>query len=350
MELVTKHGVILESTNYSFENLGVFNPAIMQEGNTVHMFYRAVRDGNFSTIGYCKLDGPLNVVERCTEPLLYPETPEEFQGVEDPRITKIDDTYYLSYAAYDGINVFGAYATSKDLKTFERKGIITPKFTFDEYSHLIKRNFEKISELHILFYDLFVRYRLTDMMKGKVYVHDKNIIFFPKKINGKFAVLHRLFPSIQILYFNDPSELTREFWKEYISDLRKHIVLHPKYRHANGHIGGGCPPIETEMGWLFIYHTVQKTVNGSVYHASAALLDLDDPTKVIFRLKKPLFSPTEFYEKEGYVNNVVFPTGTALFDEELYIYYGAADKRVAVASVNINSLLNELKINGHENE
>jgi len=343
MDLVTKHGIILEKTNNSFENLGVFNPAVMQEGNTVHIFYRAARDGNFSTIGYCKLDGALKVVERCKEPIFFPETPEEFQGVEDPRITKIDDTYYLSYAAYDGINVFGAYATSKDLKTFERQGIITPKFTFEEYSELIRQNFEKISNLHILFYNLFIRYRLTEMMKDKIYVWDKNIIFFPKKINGKFAVFHRLFPSIQILYFNNPSELTQEFWKTYISDLRQHIVLHPKYQHANSHIGGGCPPIETEMGWLFIYHTVQNTNYGLVYHASAALLDLDNPRKVISRLKKPLFSPTEAYEKVGYVNNVVFPTGTALFDDQLYIYYGATDSRVAVASVNINLLLNELK-------
>ena len=343
MELVTKHGVILEKTNNSFENLGVFNPAVMQEGRTVHMFYRAVRDGNFSTIGYCKLDGPLKVVERCKAPVFVPQTPEEFQGVEDPRITKIENTYYLSYAAYDGINVFGAYATSKDLKTFERKGIITPKFTFDEYSKLIRQNFDKISELHILFYDLFVRYRLTELMKGKIYVWDKNIIFFPKKINKKFALLHRLFPSIQIVYFNDPSELTPNFWKAYVSDLRKHIVLHPDCKHESSHVGGGCPPIETDKGWLFIYHSVENTSDGLIYHACAALLDINEPTRVIARLNRPLFSPTELYEKEGYVDNVVFPTGTALFDDELYIYYGAADSCVAVASVNINKLLKALK-------
>ncbi|WNH07797.1 pesticidal protein Cry7Aa [Thalassobellus suaedae] len=343
MALVTKHGIILEKTNNSFENLGVFNPAIMQEDDTVHVFYRAVRNGNFSTIGYCKLESTLKVVERCKEPLLFPETPEEFQGIEDPRIVKIDQTYYLSYSAYDGINVFGAYATSKDLKTFERQGIITPKFTFKEYSELIKNNFEKISIVHSLFYDLFGRYKLERLMKGKIYVWDKNIIFFPKKINGKFAVFHRLFPSIQILYFNDPSELTTEFWKTYISNLRKHIVLQPEYKHESNHIGGGCPPVETDSGWLFIYHSVESKSNKLIYHTSAVLLDLQNPKKVIGRLKKPLFSPTESYEKKGEVENVVFPTGTALFNDKLYIYYGAADSRVAVASVNINSLLNELK-------
>lgn len=340
---VKKHGIILEKTNNSFENEGAFNPAILQEGNAVHMFYRAVREGNFSSVGYCKLKGPINVVERHKEPIFYPEKSYELQGVEDPRITKIKDTYYLTYSAYDGISVFGAYATSKDLQTFDRKGIITPKFTFEEYSQLIKLNFEKINLMHLMFYNLFIRYKIADIMKDKIYIWDKNLVFFPEKIKGKFAVLHRLFPSIQILYFNDISELTHEFWKEYISNLQKHIVLIPKYKHENGHIGAGCPPIKTAKGWLIIYHSAQLTQEGYIYHACAALLDLKNPTTLISRLKQPLFSPTEPWELKGAVNNVVFPSGTALFDDELYIYYGAADSRVAVASININKLLSELK-------
>lgn len=343
MGLLTKHGVILEKTMNSFESLGVFNPATIQIGDKVHMFYRAVREGNFSTIGYCTLDGPLKILNRYKTPIFYPETPEEFQGVEDPRITKIDETFYLSYSAYDGINVFGAYATSKDLKNFERKGIITPKFTFEEYSELIINNFEKINSKHLIFYDLFNRYRLTEIMKSKIYVWDKNVIFFPKRIQGKFAVLHRLYPSIQILYFNQPSDLTVEFWEDYISNLQKHILLNPKCKFENAHIGGGCPPIETKEGWLLIYHSAQLTSKGFVYHACAALLDLMNPKIIKARLKEPFFSPTEVYEKNGYVNNVVFPTGTSIFDQDLYIYYGAADCRVAVASVNINALLNKLK-------
>lgn len=111
-DFANKHGVILEPTNYSFENEGVFNPAAIKDGNNVHIFYRAVRTGNFSTIGYCKLDGPLKVVEKRDSPVLYPENSQEFQGLKDPRLTKINGSYYLTYAAYDGINVFGAYAIS----------------------------------------------------------------------------------------------------------------------------------------------------------------------------------------------------------------------------------------------
>lgn len=343
MLTVTKHGIILEKTDNSFENEGVFNPGIYQDGNTVHMFYRAVRQGNFSSIGYCKLDGPLTVAERSNEPIFYKEKSYEFQGVEDPRVTKIDNTFFLSYAAYDGINVFGAYAISKDLKNFERKGIITPKFTFEEYEDLVKMNCDKISDAHIRFYSLFVKYRLAELMKDKIYVWDKDIVFFPKKINGKLAVLHRLYPSIQMLYFSKPEDLTIEFWKKYISNLHKHVILSPEGTHESAYIGAGCPPIETEKGWLLIYHTAQITPKGMIYHASAALLDLKNPTIVKARLKQPLFSPTEPWEINGIVNNVVFPTGTAIFDDKLYIYYGAADSRVAVASVNINALLQKLK-------
>ena len=343
MGLVTRHGVILEKTNNNFENLGVFNPAVIQEGSIVHIFYRAVREGNFSTIGYCKLQGPLTVTERYTHLVFSPEYPEEIQGVEDPRITKIEDTYFMSYSAYDGVNVFGAYAKSEDLKTFKRMGVITPKFTFEEYSILIMKNYDKINTKHFDFYRMLSRYNLPKIIKEKVYVWDKNVVFFPKKIKGKYAVLHRLYPSIQILFFEDVSELTKQFWEDYISNLQKHIVFTPKCQHESAHIGSGCPPIETKEGWLLIYHSVQLTTNGYIYHAAAALLDLKNPKKLIAKLKRPLFSPQEEYEKKGNVNNVVFPTGSARFNDELYIYYGAADSCTAVASVDINLLIKELK-------
>lgn len=340
---VKKHGVILEKTPHNFENEGVFNPAVIREGDSVHVFYRAVRIGNYSSLGYCRLEGPLEVVKRNTSPIFFPTETYEFKGTEDPRITKIEDTYYLTYSAYDGINVFGAYATSEDLKNFTRQGILTPVFNYEEYSELIRENFEKISEKHLLFYELFVRYKLNELMKGKIYVWDKNVMFFPKKINGKFAVLHRLWPSIQIFYFEEKEDLSRAFWRDYIRNLRDHIVLRPQYHYECSHVGAGCPPIETEDGWLLIYHAVENTAGGLVYHASAALLDFNNPGQLISKLKKPLFSPTEEYEKKGIVDNVVFPTGTAIFGEDLYIYYGAGDDCIAVASVKLKELLDELK-------
>ena len=340
---VKKHGIILSKTENVFENAGVLNPAAIREGKFVHLFYRAVSEGNFSTLGYCKLKGPTEVIERSTEPVMSPANNQESHGIEDPRITKIEGTYYLTYSAYDGVNVSGSYATSKDLKKFERHGIITPRFTYDEFKNLIRQNLGDISDKHLVFFDLFEKFNLKKLVNTPLYVWDKNLVFFPRKIKGKFAFLHRLYPSIQIAYFEDPKDLSDEYWRDYISNLKKHIVLNPSLHYERSHIGAGCPPIETDDGWLMIYHAAQSTKTGLIYHAAAVLLDLDDPSKVVAHLKHPLFEPSLPEEKEGVVDNVVFPTGSVLFDEELYIYYGAADLRVALASLNIKALLNELK-------
>jgi predicted GH43/DUF377 family glycosyl hydrolase len=104
---IKKEGIILEKTNHAFENVAVLNPAVIKEGDFVHLFYRAVRDGEYSTIGYCRLDGPIYIEERLEYPLLDAELEIEKQGLEDPRIVKIEDLYYLSYTAYDGFNSRG---------------------------------------------------------------------------------------------------------------------------------------------------------------------------------------------------------------------------------------------------
>ncbi|MBF4494476.1 pesticidal protein Cry7Aa [Flavobacterium sp. MR2016-29] len=346
----TKHGVILEKTERAFEELGVLNPAIYQDGNSVHMFYRAAKKGNFSTIGYCRFEGPTTLVERLAEPIFSPEYIYEIHGVEDPRITKIDDTFYMTYVTYDGLNASGALATSKDLKKFKKKGIITPKFILHDFTNLIRKHLQNSSIAKILAFNVERNYPLAQMTIEHSLVWDKNVVLFPKKINGKFVALHRLFPSIQIFTFEKKSDLTVDFWKEYLENLPNYLVMEPRYKHETSHIGPGAPPIETKDGWLMIYHAAEKRDKGLVYHACAVLLDLENPQKVIGRLTKPIITPEEYYERNGYVNYVVFPTGTAIFDDLLYIYYGAADDKIAVASLNLNDLLTELKQNSHEND
>jgi predicted GH43/DUF377 family glycosyl hydrolase len=171
---------------------------------------------------------------------------------------------------------------------------------------------------------------------------DKNVIFFPRRIDNKLFFLHRIRPDIQIASVNNIEDLTKEFWSDYFLHLHDHIVLTPKYKHEISYIGGGCPPIETSDGWLLIYHGVHDTAEGYVYSACATLLDIDNPAKELARLPYALFKPQLPWELKGEVNNVVFPTGTALFDDTLYIYYGAADKRIACASLSLKALQEEL--------
>ncbi|MEM1338193.1 MAG: pesticidal protein Cry7Aa [Bacteroidota bacterium] len=336
---VKKIGVILSKTEHTFESEGVLNPGVIQEGNTIKMIYRAFRNGNFSTLGYCQFGGPSKLDFRDPKPLLLPEESYEKQGVEDPRIVKIDATYYITYTGYDGRNALGCIATSKDLKRFQKIGIVTPATSLHTYKVVLENN-KEISPKYAEHLQTYIDRGLIDKTKFKVW--DKDLVLFPEKINGHFFMLHRLLPGIQWVRFKEFSDLTKDFWKEYLFSLDKYVLLNPLYDFENMHIGGGAPPVKTSSGWLLINHGVQSTPLGRAYHATAVLLDLNDPTKVIARMPSPLFSPTEPYEKTGYINNVCFPTGTAVFGEDLYIYYGAADNTVALAKTNLNGLVAHL--------
>lgn len=339
---VSKHGIVLSKTTLDFEAEGVLNPAVIKVGKTIHMFYRAVAIGNFSSIGYCKLSAPMVVEHRDENPLIYPESDYELHGVEDPRIVEIEGTYYLSFTAYDGVNALGALATSTDMVHWKKLGIIVPKITYDDFKHFME-NEGTIKEKYIRFNEYQKSHEKQDR---KVFLWDKNVILFPRKINNKFCFLHRIKPDIQVVAAIEKFEdLTNDFWKNYFLHFDEHIVLAPKYNHEVSYIGSGCPPIETEAGWLMIYHGVHDTIRGYVYSACAALLDLQNPEMEIARLPYPLFFPEKSWELKGEVNNVCFPTGAILEGDLLYIYYGAADERIAVASVSLKELLAELAIN-----
>jgi predicted GH43/DUF377 family glycosyl hydrolase len=262
----------------------------------------------------------------------------ESQGVEDARIVKIDEQFYMTYTGYDGTNARGALATSKDLMHMDKQGLIVPPMTYAKFVYLVESS-GKVNENYYLNHKFY--YQIADIEK-KILLWDKNVIFFPRKIDGKLVFLHRIRPGIQIVSVKSLEELTTEYWENYFINLQDHIVLDPVFAHESSYIGGGCPPIETEHGWLWIYHGVEETDQGLVYSACAALLDLNNPVKEIARLPYALFSPKYEWELNGEVNNVVFPTGTALFGNTLFIYYGAADSVIACASVNFPKLISEL--------
>jgi predicted GH43/DUF377 family glycosyl hydrolase len=165
---------------------------------------------------------------------------------------------------------------------------------------------------------------------------DKDAAIFPKKIKGKYAILHRLGTSI---------------WLDLVDDLRfdgdkwlgGHIFMSPKDEMPDTEkLGISGPPIETKYGWLLLYHAVSKKTEPMTYYVSAALLDLNDPSKVIARRKVPILEPETPYELFGQVNNVVFPCGAAIIGEDLFVYYGGADSVIGVATMKIEDLLKSL--------
>lgn len=330
------NGVILQKTDLPFENGGVLNPACIERAGFIHMFYRAATDQNRSTIGYAKLDGENNVVFRMDRPFLFSEFDYESYGLEDPRIVCIDGVYYLFYTAFDGKNSRVAYAQSVDLITFEKKGLVSPAITYAEVLSILNR--EKLPEKYFWFGEHYQK-----IFSKNILLWEKDFFLFPRKIGGKFAVLHRVLPGIQLITVDRLDELQDiEFWKNYLQRLEDAIVLDPKFWFEGRLIGGGAPAVETPHGWLMIYHAAEDPYPSRVYRACAALLDLRNPRKVIGRLREPLFSPTEPWEKKGVVNNVVFPTSALLRGGRLHIYYGAADYCIAVRSLDLTRLLGVL--------
>lgn len=334
MIIINNIGIILEKTSLDFENQAVLNPACINVDGIVHMFYRAVKNGNFSSIGYCQIKDN-KVIYRSKIPVIVPEFEYEKHGVEDPRIVYLEGIYYIFYVAYDGLNARVALATSRDLISFEKKGVISSEMTYDKAEDFFKKSMTNN------LYSIFEKY-YREGNGDKILLWGKDTFIFPKRINGKIAMLHRVLPGIQVAYFDDFSDLTNQYWEKYFLHMNDYVVLEPKFDFENFGIGGGCPPVETDLGWIFIYHAIEERSFLRTYHAGVALLDKNNPTKVIARLSHPLFSPIEKWEKNGDVNNVVFPTSAIINGENLDIYYGAADCVIALKKVNIKSLLDEL--------
>ena len=159
----------------------------------------------------------MKIGERSDTPILFPQPDFESHGVEDPRIVKIEDIYYMSYTAYDGVNALGALAVSKDLMQWEKLGIIVPLMTFDEFNHLAgsKGMLNK----------KYLRYNkhegVIENNGKKIFVWDKNFIFFPRQIKGKLYFLHRVKPDIQIVLIKKAAAIKKAEELKKKNDLKK---------------------------------------------------------------------------------------------------------------------------------
>ena len=223
-------------------------------------------------------------------------------GVEDPRITQIGNKLYMCYTAFDGVHFPRVAISSISVKDFLNK----------------KWNWTKP-----------IIFTPKD-------VDDKDTCLFPEKIGGNYMILHRVGSHICADFIK-----SLNFEKEKVSRCIRLIAPRPGMWDSQK-VGIASPPIKTDKGWLLLYHGVS---DDTVYRLGAALLDLKDPSIVISRTTDFILEPEEQYEKEGQVPNVVFPCGAVIRDKKLFIYYGGADSVVAVATMNIDDLLNVLTNN-----
>jgi predicted GH43/DUF377 family glycosyl hydrolase len=291
---------------HNWESGAVFNPGVVREDDIVHILYRAVEGENFSTIGYARLDLSGKVLERRNKPVILRELNIERHGCEDPRIVRLNDRYLIFYSAFDGQfpekseNVRVVMAKTNDFKNYKKMGMVGPD------------------------------------------TQDKDAMIFPEIIEGRIAYLHRVVPNIQLAMFDDLEHFIKpepSYWQNHLKDLEKYTVMCRQFEWEAKKIGVGPPPLKTDAGWLLIYHGVDKD---HVYRAGAALLDEKNPFKVIARLPYPILEPETEYEKYGDVDMVVFPEGLVQLNDDLQIYYGAADKVIGLATGSLSLLIEEL--------
>jgi beta-1,2-mannobiose phosphorylase / 1,2-beta-oligomannan phosphorylase len=300
--------ILKPEPSHGWETKAVFNPAACQTENRIHLLYRAMSDDDTSVIGYASTKDGVHIDERLPDPVYVPREAFEKKtrsgtgsGCEDPRITRIGDTAYMCYTAYDGINPPRIALTSILIQDLDAK----------------KWNWSK------------------PVLISPPGIDDKDAAIFPRKINGKYVILHRIGLSVWIDFVDD-LQFEGKKW------LGGRVLMKPRPGIFDSQkIGISGPPIETKKGWLLLYHGISKREDRH-YDVRAALLDLKDPRHVIARTKHPIFEPEKSYERSGLVANVVFPCGSAVIDGTLYVYYGGADKVVGVASVVLDQLLERL--------
>lgn len=284
----------------------VFNPGAtrLPDGATLLLCRVEDRRGH-SHFGVARSANGIDDWEIEPGPVMLPDPenyPEELWGIEDPRITYIPELgkYAVVYVAYSRGGPGVSLALTEDFRHFERVGAIMPP-------------------------------------------EDKDAALFPRRIGGRWALIHRLVTAFGA-----------HIWLSYSPDLRHwggHKLILEARRGAwwdANRIGLSPPPVETEEGWLLIYHGVRQTAGGCIYRLGLALLDLENPERCLLRGSTWVFSPVEHYEREGDVDNVVFPCGYVLDPDgdTLRLYYGAADTSVALATASVRTLLDWLHHNG----
>ncbi|TWT33870.1 Beta-1,4-mannooligosaccharide phosphorylase [Posidoniimonas corsicana] len=231
--------------------------------------------------------------------VLLPESPTEEYGVEDPRITTIDSAHWVTYVAVSRHGAVTALASTRDFIDFARHGVIFPP-------------------------------------------ENKDVVLFPRKIGDEYVALHR--PTARTDFCRP------EIWLAPSPDLLNWGAHEPLLSGIGGwdnqRIGAGAPPIETDDGWLVLYHGCGSSGEiGQIgaYCGAAVLLDRDDPTRVLRRSLEPLLRPLADFECSGFVPNVVFPTALIDAGPTLAVYYGAADEAIGVVNLSRDSVLDSLQ-------
>ncbi len=289
---------LITSVDIPYQVNTVFNAGAADLGNEVVLLLRVESTSGRSHLTVARSKNGVSHWQIAKKAFMHPGDgyPYEKYGIEDCRITRLKrmKVWSLTYTAYSPYGPAIGIAQTHDFKQVERIGLAFPP-------------------------------------------NNKDAALFPRKINGLYAMLHR------------PAAMGGSIWVAYSPDLsfwgKAEVVLPPRGGPwwDGSRVGAGLPPIETEEGWLIIYHGVKEMPSGPIYRLGAALLDLDQPHRLIAKTRRWLLSPQEPYERIGDVPNVIFPTGGFIRDGLLWVYYGAADSNICLATISVADLIQVIK-------
>lgn len=314
-----KNPILKPNAQNNWEASAVFNAAALYLDNKVHFIYRAIMGSGESVFGYASSSDGIHVEERSRTPIYVANNIVDWRkishspmlsryisggswsGCEDPRLTRIGDTIFMTYTAINGTSLPHMMVTSISVNNF------------------IQKNWQWTAPIS---------------MSSPYEIH-KNWVIFPEKMNGKYAILHSLTPNILIEYVDTLGDRPVCIRSHYDSS-RKNINWDNWIR------GVGPPPIKIDEGWLVLYHGMDWR-DPNKYKLGAMILGYDDPTQVLYRSAHPILEPTESYENSGYKTGVVYACGAVVIGKTLFVYYGAGDTVLCAASADLKQLINQIK-------
>jgi predicted GH43/DUF377 family glycosyl hydrolase len=316
-----------------WENICTCNPAAWYDGQQVSLLYRGGPDTDQHPIylGLAQSADGFNFARLSDKPVFGPSE-NGFDGgcIEDPRIIKFGDTYFVTYAA----RMFPPAAYWR--KKFPLNAFNPP---LPEHAPIAARKNLTRSGLAAT-KDFRTWHRLGPLTAADV--DDRDVIIFPEKIDGEFVMLHRPSSWVGPEYGCEKPSMWLTFGDDMLCWREEHLLAQPAFDWERRKIGGSTPPIQTDKGWLVLYHGVDDNI---VYRVGAMMLDLDDPLKIIARTPEPILEPEAEYERVGLVPNVVFPCGNVVIGDTLFVYYGGADKYCCVATAPLAELVDHVLAN-----
>ncbi len=307
-----------------WESMAVCNPTVWYENGLFRMLYRAAGDDEAHRIylGLAESRDGINFKRVSNDPVLAPSADGPDAGcIEDPRVVRFEGVFYITYA-------YRPFPPGR--YWLHPEGMAYAPGSPEGAPRLIRENLTNTGLAMSTDLQTFIRLgRLTEANSD-----NRDVMFFPERIKGKYVLLHRKkelpdtpFPSIRISFMED------------LFDYNDGFLLARNRYWWETKMGAGCPPLRTDDGWLLIYHAVCRK---GIYRAGAMLLDLENPREVIARTAEPILEPKCNYECSGLYSDCVFPTGAVVVGDILYIYYGAADKCICLATCKLSRLIDHL--------